>query len=180
MSDFSGSWLARRKARKAATEAAYKGLMQAALAPTLYENGWVPDTFDGRFHMTSLHGGLAIGRVVGCGDAEAAKLADRLNSAIFAGFDHALRERGAGDSSIARKTRKLGERYYGIIDAMMQALAHENQSEKARALARMLERNAICGSAHSGDLARYFLAIHAHLSALAVPLLRRGTFTYKA
>ncbi len=180
MSDFSGNWLARRKARKAATEAAYAGLMQVALAPKLYEEGWVPDTFDGRFHMTSLHGGLAIGRLVGCGDTEAAKLADRLNSAIFAGFDHALRERGAGDSSIARKTRKLGERYYGLIDAMMQALAHDNQLEKTRALADMLERNAVCERAHSGDLARYFLAIHAHLGELTASQLRRGVFTYIA
>ena len=180
MSDFSGNWLARRQARKAATEAAYEGLMQAALAPKLYEDGWVADTFDGRFHMTCLHGGIAIGRLVGCADTEAAKLADRLNRTIFAGFDHALRERGAGDSSIARKTRKLGERYYGLIDAMMQALAHDNQPEREQALADMLERNNICSSPHSGDLARYFLAIHAHLGELPAACLRKGAFTYTA
>ena len=90
----------------------------------LYENGLARDTFDGRFEQVALHGALVLRALRLRGEK---KQAEALVKVIFSGFDHAYRETGVGDSSISRKVRRLGERFYGLARGMNNALQSQNE-----------------------------------------------------
>lgn len=124
----------RNRQDKVIIRALYDHVLSGALEPALYETGLAEDSFDGRFEQVALHGALIL---------RALRLSGRQNQAralldmIFSGFDHAYRENGVGDSSISRKVRKLGERFYGLARKLNAALEAENSS----ALIEFLERN---------------------------------------
>ena len=164
MTGISIGWLARRRARKAAAGKAYGGLMKAALAPDFYLTGDVADTFDGRAQMVTVHAALAIRRINALSGTEPAKIAAALNARVLDGFDAAFREQGVGDSSIARKMRKLAEAHYGLGSALSQALDGDGGES---AVIDVLERNGVtpkgCGA-----------ALAAYLCALALRLAQQG------
>lgn len=139
------NWLGKVFGRQGKAEAAelYEAVMQRSLSPTLYASGLAEDTFDGRFEAVTLHSALIMRRVRQDGQP-GQDLADALYRRVFEGFDHALRERGAGDSSIARKVRGYGERYFGLARAIDAAMDAEN---KLVELSSVLVRNAVGGGA---------------------------------
>ncbi|MEO0983182.1 MAG: ubiquinol-cytochrome C chaperone family protein [Pseudomonadota bacterium] len=139
----------RRKEASKTAEDAYKSVMAASLAPVLYQERVAQDTIEGRFSMTALHGALAMRRLRTAGEPGRV-LAAALQKRLFSGFDYALRETGVGDSSIARKARRLGEEFYGLARAIDSALSDETDD----GLARALERNGL-GGGRSRDLALY-------------------------
>ena len=108
------------------TDTAAAALCDAAIAkarePDLYLAGHAPDTFEGRFGITALHGALLMRRLKGLGP-DGLILAEKLADALFDRFDYALREEGVGDATIARKARKLGEEFYGLAKALDGVLA---------------------------------------------------------
>ena len=147
----------------------YRALMERSLAPILYERGLAEDTFDGRFESVTLHSALLMRALRQFGEP-GKELADGLYKCVFDGFDHALRERGAGDSSIARKIRGLGERFFGLARALDAALkAEDPQSE----LKNVLVKNAI-GGGNSNELATYILGIDAELVKSDLEEFQRG------
>ena len=141
----------------------YQSVMSAALAPALYEAKWLNDTFDGRFESVTLHSALVM-RHLRAFDEPGRTLADALYRQVFNGFDHALRERGAGDSSIARKIRALGERFFGLARAVDGALDEDAPQESIQSV---LIRNGIGGEA-SAAAAAYLLELDTHLQALTL------------
>tara|TARA_R110000823_G_scaffold184051_1_gene316622 strand:+ start:744 stop:1295 length:552 start_codon:yes stop_codon:yes gene_type:complete len=149
-------WLGRRRARKAAAGKAYGGLMKAALAPDFYLTGDVADTFDGRAQMVTVHAALAIRRMNALPGAEPAKIAAALSARVLDGFDAAFREQGVGDSSIARKVRKLAEAHYGLGTALSQALDSDGGES---AVIAVLERNGVTQKGRGAALAAYLCAI---------------------
>ncbi|MEQ9653888.1 ubiquinol-cytochrome C chaperone family protein [Hyphomonas sp.] len=153
---FSISWLARRRARKAAVGQAYGGLMKAALAPDFYLAGDVADTFEGRAQMVTLHAALAIRRINAIAGAGSAKLAAALNARVLDGFDAAYREQGVGDSSIARKVRKLAEAHYGLGKAVTRAL---DDPDRESALIVVLERNGVTEKGQATELTGYLICL---------------------
>lgn len=156
MTAFSIGWLARRRARKAAVARAYDGLMKAALSPDFYLAGDVADTFEGRAQMVTLHAALVIRQVNAVAGAESAKIAAALNGRVLDGFDAAYREQGVGDSSIARKVRKLAEAHYGLGKAVSGAL---EDPDRQSALIGVLERNGITQKGQAGALATYLTGL---------------------
>ncbi|WP_350170827.1 ubiquinol-cytochrome C chaperone family protein [Hyphomonas sp.] len=156
MTGFSISWLARRRARKAAVGQAYGGLMKAALAPDFYLAGDVADTFEGRAQMVTLHAALAIRRINAIAGAGSAKLAAALNARVLDGFDAAYREQGVGDSSIARKVRKLAEAHYGLGKAVTRAL---DDPDRESALIVVLERNGVTEKGQATELTGYLICL---------------------
>lgn len=114
----------------------YANVLKGALHPQLYENVLAEDTFDGRFEQVALHGALIL-RVLRA--REEMDTAKALVDAIFAGLDHAYRETGVGDSSISRKVRKLGERFYGLARGLDQAL----KAGDAHSLDAFVSRNGL-------------------------------------
>ena len=100
-----------RRANRRIAGQLYDTVLKQALNVDLYNKGLGVDTFEGRFEQLALHGALMLRILRERGERGLAKA---LSDAIFAGFDHAHRERGAGDSSISRKVRKSGEAFYGL------------------------------------------------------------------
>lgn len=117
----------------------YDLVLAGALNPVLYEKGLAVDTFQGRFEQAALHGALMLRALRIRGQQRVSKA---LYEAIFAGFDHAYRETGVGDSSISRKMRKLGEQFYGLARGLDQALeSHDNEALRAFVVRNGLQNN---------------------------------------
>ena len=125
----------------------YDHLLSGALASQLYENDLSADSFDGRFEQVALHSALVLRTLQKNGQP---KQADALVQMVFSGFDHAYRETGVGDSSISRKVRKLGERFYGLARGLNGALEAEDDQE----LRAFIERNGLANGS-SDMLANY-------------------------
>ena len=138
---------ARKRQDKVTIRALYDHVLAGALDPVLYESGAADDTFDGRFEQVALHGALVLRALRKAGRQNQAKA---LVDVLFSGFDHAYRETGVGDSSISRKVRKLGERFYGLARGLNEALEEENQ----QALVGFLARNSLADQAQE-RLANY-------------------------
>jgi cytochrome b pre-mRNA-processing protein 3 len=162
---FSIGWLTRRRARKAAAETAYGRLMKAALAPDFYLSGDVVDTFEGRAQMVTVHAALAIRRMQAVPGSAADRLAAALNTRVLDGFDAAYREQGVGDSSIARKVRKLAEAYYGLGTALSRALNTGAAGERESAVRDVLERNGLTEKGRAAALSAYVCAASDRLHA---------------
>ena len=108
-----------------------------AREPEPYLRGWTPDTIYGRFHMVALVATLAMRRFRALG-AEGKSLSKAFSEMLFSDFDHSLREHGVGDSSIARRIRKMGEEFYGLASAVDEAL---DQGGPDKHLAEVIRRN---------------------------------------
>lgn len=153
MTGFSGGWFQRRKARKDAAARLYAGVMKAALGTSWYAALGAKDTFEGRAQMVTLLTSLACGRLAQIGGANAGWLADALNQHVLDGFDAAYREQGVGDSSIARKVRKLAKSHSGLGRAAFTALSAGPDGVVAAAMAEVISRNGVTDPDDSAKLA---------------------------
>lgn len=156
------SWLARlfsgdRPVRTAANALA-DATMAAARRPGFYLAGLATDDFDGRFSLVALHASLVLRRLRTVQPGGRA-LAERYGEILFDRFDYAYREEGVGDTTIARKVRKLGERLYGLAGALDSALEADDQG----ALEAVLARNSLGGQAPA-RLAEYTRAAESALA----------------
>ncbi|MEM0986982.1 MAG: ubiquinol-cytochrome C chaperone family protein [Pseudomonadota bacterium] len=147
-----------------------------ARLPWAYENAFVEDTFEGRFAMTSLYGGLVMRRLRSA-EAGGLALAEKLGEALFDRFDYALREQGVGDSSIARKARKLGEEFFGLARAVNAALNARDVSVST--LSPVLQRNGL-GGPSPDPLSVHVLAVAQHLERCRDEDLLCGQITWTA
>lgn len=155
MTEVSGNWFKRRQALKAATKTAYGGLMRAALAPRYFAAGDVADTFEGRAQMVTLHAALVMARLRAIESDRGRKLAEAVNAKVLDGFDAAFREDGVGDSSIARKVRKLAEGHYGLGKAVTEALAMDDRQAQEAALSDVLKRNGVTSDERPSEFPGY-------------------------
>lgn len=152
-------WFRQRKTRRAA-QRMHRIILSKARDPQPFQAGLVPDTLEGRFHMVTLVSAITI-RALRTDGATSNALIERLNDEIFSGFDHALREEGVGDSSIARRIRKMGETYVGLARAVDAAFDSETI---ARDLANVLSRNAVTKPAQAPDLAALLISFSDQLA----------------
>lgn len=154
------NWFTRQDPKRAQAARLCDAVFKRALEPPPYQRGWVSDSMDGRFLMVALHGALVLRRIKAL-DAGAALVAEKLGESIFDRFDYGLREEGVGDSSIARKIRKLGERFYGLASALDEALDQEVIS----AVEKVLVRN-VTTDQYAGDASNYTVEAEQYLSGL--------------
>ncbi len=140
----------------------HRAIQAAARDPEPYQQGLAADTLAGRFQMVSLVTVLVLRRVREEGKPGRA-LADRIYRQVFSRFDHALREDGVGDSSIARKMRKLGEEFFGLARAVDAALSGERSEQE---LAQVLVRNGVTSPQNGPALAAWLLPRCVILDAL--------------
>lgn len=146
-------------------------VMAGARQPGLFLAGFAEDDFDGRFEMVAVHGGLAMRRLKTM-DRDGLIVSEKLGEVLFDRFDYAFREEGVGDSSIARKVRKLGEQYFGLVRAMDSALDGADASLEA-----VLARNAIGGD-QSGRLADYIARADMALAGTGDDAVLAGEITW--
>jgi len=134
--------LFRRDPRAATIAALYGAIVAQARAPGFYLEYGVPDTPEGRFDMIVLHLALVCRRLGRAPGAEGPRQgpAQSLSQAVFDRFcrdmDHNLREMGVGDLGVPKKMRKLGEAFYGRLNAYDRALAVAGNEELAAAVGR--------------------------------------------
>lgn len=124
-----------RKSDKSAAELLYDGLVLSARRPFLYQNNPELDTIDGRFNLLSLHAILVIRRL-NQGDQTAKDFAQSLFDVMFKDMEAAIREIGAGDTTVGKKIRVMAEAFYGAAKAYETGLEAGDSADLSQALAR--------------------------------------------
>jgi cytochrome b pre-mRNA-processing protein 3 len=127
--------LFRQRGPKVVGQKLYDAAVERARQPLFYTEFGVSDTVEGRFELYSLHVILLLHRLKGEG-AQAAETAQALFDIFIGQLDHALREIGVGDLSVAKKMRKLGEAFYGRAKSYDAALADPADAELAALIGR--------------------------------------------
>lgn len=134
-----------------------------ARSPEPYLKGWVSDTIYGRFNMVALVATLAMRRLRAQGrDGQA--LSKAFSEMLFSDFDHALRENGVGDASIARRIRKMGEEFFGLANAVDAALELGGPQQE---VAKVIQRNVQPDEAKALQLADHLIALSERVDQLS-------------
>jgi cytochrome b pre-mRNA-processing protein 3 len=163
--------LFRRRAARLSIEQLYARAAAQARTPDFYLALGAPDRIDARFELYTLHVLLLVMRLRDEGPAGADAAQDLFDTYVSA-LDHALRELGVGDLSIAKKMRKLGESLYGRMTAYEAPLRAGNVDDLAQALARNLFEDEAAPGAPA--IAAYAVASRARLAAQPVEALQSG------
>jgi cytochrome b pre-mRNA-processing protein 3 len=168
--------LFRRDPQAATIAALYGAIVAQARNPGFYLDFAVPDTPEGRFDMIVLHLALVCRRL-GRAQGEDQGSARTLSQAVFDRFcrdmDHNLREMGVSDLGVPKKMQKLGEAFYGRLDAYDRALAAAGNEELAAALGRNVLGEGAPGAA-ARRLAAYVRGVADCLDASAVAEVGSG------
>lgn len=167
-------WFGKKRAMKKVAKAWNLAISTKAREPQPFAAGYVPDTTEGRFHMVTLVTTLVLRRLRSI-EPDGRDIADAVYRQVFASFDYALREQGVGDSSIARKVRKMGEEFFGLARAVDAAL---DGAETETKLSDVLVRNGITPADKAGWLAAWVIAREQELLAGDVVALRSGNFIW--
>ena len=138
--------------------------------PRLFGGNALEDTIEGRTNAIALFAGLVTGRLAAVGP-EGQALSSRLTDRIFDDIDAGLRETGVGDASIARKVRKIGERFVGLGIAVNEAFAADSIEAD---LASMIERNDLASGDGITVLSTSLMSAHAALAAKSDEALLAG------
>lgn len=161
---------------KLAGEALYAAAAGRAREPSLYGDGRVADTREGRFELYTLHVILLVERLGGEAGL-AAEARQSLFDRYVRGLDDAFREMGVGDLSVARKMKTLGQAFYGRLKAFEEAVAALPRTEM---LGDLLARTALEGRGEGAPaLTAYVLAARESLSRQDIPTLLAGTVTWE-
>lgn len=144
----------------------YSAAVEQAREPGFYTALGVTDEIDARFELYTLHVLLLILRLrdeAGDDGERAKEAAQNLFDVYVSALDHALRELGVNDVTMAKKMRRLGESLYGRMTAYETPL----RSGDADVLAAGLARNVFVSDEASRGraLADYALTARAGLAA---------------
>jgi cytochrome b pre-mRNA-processing protein 3 len=166
--------LFRRDPHARTITALYGAIVAQARRPIFYLALGVPDTIEGRFEMVALHLALLCRRLGRDGTAGRS-----LSQGVFDMFcrdmDDHLREMGVSDLRVPKTMRKLGEAFYGRLDAYDRALAQDGNA----ALAAALARNALgAASASASRLAAYVRKAARSLDAAPLAQLHDGHVSF--
>ena len=171
--------LFRRDPQAATIAALYGAIVAQARNPGFYLEYGVPDTPEGRFDMIVLHLALLcrrLGRAQGPDQAAARSVSQALFDMFCRDMDHNLREMGVSDLGVPKKMQKLGEAFYGRLDAYDRALAPGGDENLAAALGR----NVLGEGAQAGALrlAAYVRAVADRLDGSATADLGGGKIVF--
>jgi cytochrome b pre-mRNA-processing protein 3 len=172
--------LFRRDPQAATIAALYGAIVAQARRPGFYLEYGAPDTPEGRFDMIVLHLALVcrrLGRAQGPDQAPARAVSQAVFDMFCRDMDHNLREMGVSDLGVPKKMQKLGEAFYGRLDAYDRALAAPGDE----ALPAALRRNVLGDGAPAAApprLAAYVRAVADRLEASAVADLGAGKVAF--
>jgi cytochrome b pre-mRNA-processing protein 3 len=143
--------LFRRAKRPDTISTLYGTIVAQARLPCFYRDYAVADTVNGRFDLIVLHMALVLERLAAEPDLRG------LGQALFDRFcgdmDDNLREMGVGDLKVPKEMRRIGDAFYGRLQAYRAALAADNP----RALTDAIARN-VDGAPGEGAAARRLAA----------------------
>ena len=109
--------LARKKSSPVPQEL-YGAVVAQARHPAFFTRFGVADSVTGRFDMVCLHLYLLTRRLAGRPEQHAAALAQDVFDIFTRELDSALRELGVGDTSVARRMKRMLGAYYALIEKM--------------------------------------------------------------
>ncbi|MEM1192355.1 MAG: ubiquinol-cytochrome C chaperone family protein [Pseudomonadota bacterium] len=114
--------LFKKDRQRDAARSLYINAMEQSRLPVFYTAYAVPDTFDARFDLLTVHVYTlmrALKTSGGQGDkaAQSRDLSQKLFEVMFRNLDDTLREMGVGDLSVAKKIRPMAEAFYGRVGA---------------------------------------------------------------
>jgi len=176
---FLARWRARR-ANRVLIDHIHGEIVAAARAPVLYADFGVPDDLDGRFEMVTLHAGLVLRRIAEFGDGGAG-LAGEIVDRVFQGFEDAFREMSISDVGVVKRIKKMLEAFHGRSKVYGEALAANDSSALAAALARNAYRDsALAESARARALADHVFALAAALESVPVEAFTQGRFRFSS
>jgi cytochrome b pre-mRNA-processing protein 3 len=156
----------------------YESAVERARQPLFYTDFAVSDSVEGRFELYSLDVILLLHRLKGEGP-QAAETAQALFDTFVSQLDHALREIGVGDLSVAKKMRKLGEAFYGRAKAYDAALDVATVAD----LEALIGRTVFEGAPEAGHveaLAAYVRRVVAALAAQPLEAVLEGRADWPA
>ena len=139
----------KRANRRSPVDTLFARVAEASRLPALYIEGGIPDSFEGRFESLTLHVFLVLRRLREL-PAPAADLAQEFIDACFAYLELGFRNGGVSDIAVPKKMKKIGQMFYGRVQAYEAAFA----APGLEALAEALGRNA-CAAEAAPALAAY-------------------------
>jgi cytochrome b pre-mRNA-processing protein 3 len=155
--------------------ALFTSASEKARDPAFYTGG-VPDSYEGRFELYTLHVVLLLHRLKGEGP-QLAETRQGLFDAFVRNLDDGLREMGVGDLSVGKKMRKLGSGVYGRLKSYDEAL-----KDGVEGVTPLLIRTVFAGepSAAVPALASYVIAASDKLAAQSTEQFLQGEARWPA
>ena len=129
-----------RRRRREAARRLYSVAVRQARVPTLYTEGGVADTLDGRFDLIVLHVVPLMRRLRRCGEP-GRQLSQALFDVMFDDMDQSLREMGVGDLRVGKRVKQMARAFYGRAKAYDEAFDRAPGTQRRHAIAEALERN---------------------------------------
>ena len=129
-----------RKRRREAARRLYMAAVRQARDPTLYTEGGVADTLDGRFDLIVLHVVPLMRRLRRCDEA-GRQLSQAVFDVMFDDMDQSLREMGVGDLRVGKRVKQMARAFYGRAQAYDRAFDQAPGADRRRSIAEALERN---------------------------------------
>ena len=163
----------RQDARIAAT--LYAAAVNRARAPVFYRELGIADTMDGRFDMVTLQVVLLLHRFKGAADPRIGRLSQGVFDTMFADMDRSLRELSVGDDGVKHRVKKMGQAFYGRLNAYDAALADSGDDSLVEALQRNLYRGREVAPAVLAAMAADVRAQAAALAAAPLEIFAAGT-----
>jgi cytochrome b pre-mRNA-processing protein 3 len=127
--------LRRIAAEKRAASRLYGAVAERSRDAAFYRSLGVEDTFDGRFDLVVLHAWMVLDALK---RAELGDLEQRFLQLVFEGFEDGLRDQGAGDMGIGRRSKAMTSALFGRIRSYEAAADREAMAD---ALCRNLYRD---------------------------------------
>ncbi len=155
--------LFRKRPIQTVADRLYAAAVAQARRSEFYTALGVADRIDARFELYTLHVLLLILRLRDEAGEAGPAAAQGLFDVYVSSLDHALRELGVGDMSIARKMRNLGEALYGRMTAYEAPLRDGDAVVLAASLARNVFESEV--PEQGTALALYALAARTSLAA---------------
>lgn len=130
----------KRAGRHAPVDALFSRIAEASRRPAFYLAGGIPDSFEGRFESLTLHVFLVLRRLREL-PPPAGDLAQELVDACFAYLELGFRNGGVSDIAVPKRMKKVGQMFYGRLQAYEAALT----APEPDGLVKALRRNASPG-----------------------------------
>jgi len=156
---------------RVAAERLHAAAVAQARAPALYARMGAPDTVEGRFEVLCAHVVLLLDRLKG-ERGLALEARQTLFDVFVSHLDGAMREMGVGDLAMGKRMRRLGEAFYGRLQAYDEAFG---ALPDLGSLESVVARTILDGrDAPPDSLAAYLAGARQRLSDQELDVLLRG------
>lgn len=162
---------------------AIQPLLEALVAcgrqPSLYAQGGVPDTLDGRFDMIGLVAFLVFRRLRREGEI-GRTLAQAIYDRMFQDFEFSLREMGVSDVVIGKRVQAMTQAFSGRVAAYEDGLTARDSAALMEALRRNLYGTVQPTEPQLAAMTSYVHQVAATLDRLASDILLGGQLAWPA